>query len=131
MNYTREQGRKEKFIPINDSYASLLQKLIQLRLVEPVNPYVFNPNARGFDLIVICEYHANTPCHNTKNFWTLKRVIQKLIKDKVIEIHNKEAPNITNNLLLAYNNQCVVVMVGIYEDYEQIIRIKVEIKVSK
>lgn len=131
MYYIREQAQKENFTSIGVSNTSSLQKLIQLGVVKPVNPYVFNPNARGFDLIVICEYHANTPCHNTKNFWTLKRVIQKLIKDKVIEIHNKEAPNITNNLLLAYNNQCVVVMVGIYEDYEQIIRIKVEIKVSK
>ena len=89
-NYTREQGRKENFTLIGESYTSLLQKLIQLRLVEPVNPYVVNPNARGFDPTVICEYHANVPGHSTEKRWTLKRVIENLIKDKVIEVHNEE-----------------------------------------
>ncbi|XP_049414681.1 uncharacterized protein LOC125877430 [Solanum stenotomum] len=82
MDYTREQGRKENFTPIGESYTSLLQKLVQLGLVEPVNPYFVNLNARGFDPTVICEYHANTPGHSTENCWTLKRVIEKLIEDK-------------------------------------------------
>ncbi|XP_069150215.1 uncharacterized protein [Solanum lycopersicum] len=130
-NYTREQGRKENCTPIGESYTSLLQKLIQLRLVEPVNPYVVNPNARGFDPTVICEYHANAPGHSTENYWTLKRVIEKLIEDKVIEVRNEEAPNITNNPLPAHNNERVVGMVDIFEDYEQTSRTKVESKVSK
>ena len=92
----------------------MLQKLIQLRLVEPVNPYVVNPNARGFDLTVICEYHANAPGHSTENYWTLKRVIEKSIKDKVIEVRNEEALNVTNNPLPAHNNELVVGMVGIF-----------------
>ena len=87
-------------------------------------------NARGFDPTVICEYHANAPGHSTENYWTLKRVIEKLIEDKVIEVRNEEAPNV-NNLLPAYNNERVVGMVDIFEDYEQTSRTKVERKVSK
>ncbi|XP_015077101.1 uncharacterized protein LOC107021042 [Solanum pennellii] len=128
---TREQGRKENFTPIGESYTSLLWKLIQLRVVEPVNPYVVNPNARGFYLTVICEYHANAPGHSTENCWTLKRVIEKLIEDKLIEVRNEEAPNVTNNPLPAHNNERVVGMVDIFEDYEQTSRTKVESKVSK
>ena len=69
---------------------SLLWKLIQLRLVEHDVPYIVNPNVRGFDPTVICEYHANVPGHSTEKRWTLKRVIENLIKDKVIEVHNEE-----------------------------------------
>ncbi|XP_015078423.1 uncharacterized protein LOC107022277 [Solanum pennellii] len=99
--------------------------------VESVNPYVVNPNARGFDQTVICEYHANAPGHSTENCWTLKRVIEKLIEDKVIEVRNEEAPNVTNNPLPTHNNERVVGMVDIFEDYEQTSRTKVESKVSK
>ena len=102
-----------------------------MRLVEPVNPYVVNPNARGFDPTVICEYHANASGHSTENFWTLKRVIEKLIEDKVIEVRNEEAPNVTNNPLPAHNNERVVGMVDIFEDYEQTSKTKVESKVSR
>ena len=109
----------------------MLRKLIQLRLVEPVNPYIVNPNARGFDPTVICEYHANAPGHSTENCWTLKRVIEKLIEDKVIEVRNEEALNVTNNPLPAHNNERVVGMVGIFEDYEQTNRTKVESKVLR
>ncbi|KAH0670694.1 hypothetical protein KY289_025187 [Solanum tuberosum] len=126
MDYTREQGRKENFTPIGESYTSLLRKLVQLRLVEPVNPYFVNQNARGFDPTVICEYHANTLGHSTENCWTLKRVIEKLIEDKVIEIRNEEAPNVTNNPLPAHNKEHVVGMVDIYEDCEQTCRTKME-----
>ncbi|XP_027768526.1 uncharacterized protein LOC114074739 [Solanum pennellii] len=101
-NYTREQGQKENFTPIGESYTSLLRKLIQLRLVEPVNPYIIKPNARGFDQTVY-----------------------------VIEVRNEEAPNVTNNPFPAHNNERVVGMVDIFEDYEQISRTKVESKVSK
>ncbi|XP_010325210.1 uncharacterized protein [Solanum lycopersicum] len=130
-NNTREQGQKENFTPIGESYTSLLRKLIQLRLVEPVNPYVVNPNARGFDPTIICEYHANAPGHSIENCWTLKRVIEKLNEDKVIEVRNEEAPNVTNNPLPAHNNERVVGIVGIFEDYEQTSRTKVESKVLR
>ncbi|KAH0633267.1 hypothetical protein KY284_036053 [Solanum tuberosum] len=130
-DYTREQGRKENFTPIGESYTSLLGKLVQLRLVEPVNPYLVNPNARGFDPTVICEYYANTPGHSTENCWTLKRVIEKLIEDKVIEIRNEEAPNVTNNPFPAHNKEHVVGMVDIYEDCEQTCRTKMESSDSK
>ena len=83
------------------------------------------------DLIqLLFEYHANVPVHSTENGWTLKRVIEKLIEDKVIEVRNEEAPNV-NNLLPAYNNERVVEMVDIFEDYEQTSRTKVESKVSR
>ncbi|KAH0635903.1 hypothetical protein KY289_035818 [Solanum tuberosum] len=131
MDYTKEQGQKENFTPIGESYTSLLWKLVQLRLVERVNPYFINPNARGSDPIVICEYHANTPSHSTENFWTLKRVIEKLIEDMVIEIRNEEAPNVTNNPLPAHNKEHVVGMIDIYEDCEQTYRKKWKVGIQK
>ena len=84
--YTREQGQKENLTLIGESYTSLLQKLIQLTLVEHDNPYVVNQNARSFDPTVICKYHSNAPGHSKENCWTLKRVIEKLIEDKLIEV---------------------------------------------
>ncbi|KAH0678228.1 hypothetical protein KY284_019313 [Solanum tuberosum] len=128
---SREQGRKENFTPIGESYTSLLRKLVQLRLVEPINPYFVNLNARGFDPTVICEYYANTPSHSIENCCTLKRVIEKLIEDKVIEIRNEEAPNVTNNPLPAHNKEHVVGMIDIYEDCEQTYRTKMESRDSK
>ncbi|KAH0633815.1 hypothetical protein KY284_036601 [Solanum tuberosum] len=130
-DYTREQDRKENFTPIGESYTSLLRKLVQLRLVEPINPYFVNSNARGFDPTVICGYHANTPGHSTENCWTLKRVIEKLIEDKVIDIRNEEAPNVTNNPLPVHNKEHVVGMVDIYENCEQTCRIKMKSRDSK
>ena len=64
--------------------------------------------------------------HRTENCLTLKRFIEKLIEDKVIEVRNEEALNVTNNPLPAHNNERVVGMVGIFEDYEQTNRTKVE-----
>ena len=60
MYYIREQAQKENFTSIGVSNTSSLQKLIQLGVVKPVNPYVFNPNARGFDPTIISKYHTNT-----------------------------------------------------------------------
>ena len=73
--------------------------------IKRVSPDVGNPNARGFDPTVICEYHDNTPGYSTENCWTLKGDIEKLIKDKVINICNEKAPNITTNPLSAHNNE--------------------------
>ena len=100
-------------------------------MVEPVDPYVINQNTRGFDLTIIREYHSNTSGHNTENCWTIKRVIEKLIENKVIGIRNEKAPNVSNNRLPAHNNEHVVGILDIYEDCEQTSRAKVERKVQK
>ncbi|XP_010323524.1 uncharacterized protein [Solanum lycopersicum] len=122
---------KRKFYPNWGIVYEFVTEIDIIETVEPVNLYVVNPNARGFDPTVICEYHANAPGHSTENCETLKRVIEKLIEYKVIEVRNEEAPNVTNNPLPAHNNERVVGMVGIFEDYEQTSRTKMESKVLR
>ncbi|MCE3051390.1 hypothetical protein HAX54_049711, partial [Datura stramonium] len=74
-----------------------------LGFVKSITPYYVNPNAKGFNPTVRCEYHSNTQGHSTKNCWTLKRIIEKLIDDKKVVIHNEEAANVTNNPLPTHN----------------------------
>ncbi|MCD9641148.1 hypothetical protein HAX54_027094, partial [Datura stramonium] len=81
---------------------------MKLGLVQPVTPYYVNPNAKGFDPTVRCEYHSNIQGHSTKNCWTLKRIVENLIDDKTIVIHNKEAAIVTNNPLPSHDNGHVV-----------------------
>ncbi|XP_060194914.1 uncharacterized protein LOC132624106 [Lycium barbarum] len=118
-DYVREQRQRENFTPIGESYTSLLRKLIQLGLIEPIMSYNVNPNARGFDPTVRCEYHSNAQGHSTENCFTLKRAIEKLIDDKAIVIHDEEAPNVTNNPLPAHNNAHVVGMICNDKEYKQ------------
>ncbi|KAH0714946.1 hypothetical protein KY284_007851 [Solanum tuberosum] len=61
----------------------------------------------------------------------IRRVIEKLIEDKVIEIRNEDAPNVTNNPLPTHNKEHVVGMVDIYEDCGQTCRTKRESRDSK
>ncbi|XP_060210244.1 uncharacterized protein LOC132637118 [Lycium barbarum] len=118
-DYVRKQRQRENFTPIGESYTSLLRKLIQLGLIEPIMSYNVNPNARGFDPTVRCEYHSNAQGHSTENCFTLKRAIEKLIDDKAIVIHDEEAPNVTNNPLTAHNNAHVVGMICDDKEYKQ------------
>ncbi|MCD7450179.1 hypothetical protein HAX54_004168, partial [Datura stramonium] len=92
---------------------------MQLGLVQPVTPYYVNSNVKGFDPTVRCEYHSNTQGHNTENCWTLKRIIEKLLDDKTILIHNEETTNVTNNPLLAHDNGHVVGMISDDREYKQ------------
>ncbi|MCD7458586.1 hypothetical protein HAX54_038621 [Datura stramonium] len=95
------------------------QFAIELGLVRPVTPYYVNPNAKGFVPTVRCEYHSNTQGHSTENCGTLKRIIERLIDDKTIVIHNEEAANVTNNPLPAHNNAHVVGMISDDRKYKQ------------
>ncbi|XP_060200222.1 uncharacterized protein LOC132628461 [Lycium barbarum] len=81
--------------------------------------YKVNPNARSFDPTFRCEYHSNAQGHSTKNCFTLKRAIEKLIDDKAIVIHDEEAPNVTNNPLPPHNNAHVVGMICDDKEYKQ------------
>ncbi|KAG5600147.1 hypothetical protein H5410_031517 [Solanum commersonii] len=104
--------------------------------VHPLNPPMmsnplFMPTVQTNPIPQPTLYHTNTPGHSTENCWTLKRVIEKLIEDKVIEIRNEEVSNITNNPLPAHNKEHVVGMVDIYEDCEQTYRTKMESGDSK
>ncbi|MCD7452740.1 hypothetical protein HAX54_017994, partial [Datura stramonium] len=65
-------------------------------------PQGFCPQQQNFQ--TPCEYHSNTQGHITENYWTFKRIIENLIDDKAIVIHNEETTNITNNPLPAHNN---------------------------
>ncbi|XP_060194945.1 uncharacterized protein LOC132624137 [Lycium barbarum] len=130
-DYVREQRQRKNFTPIGESYTSLLRKLIQLGLIEPIMSCNVNPNARGFDPTVRCEYHSNAQGHSKENCFTLKRAIEKLIDDKAIVIHDEEAPNVTNNPLPAHNNAHVVGMICDEKEYKQTSKTVMEIDTLK
>ncbi|MCD7461839.1 hypothetical protein HAX54_047228, partial [Datura stramonium] len=66
-----------------------------------------------------CEYHSKTQVHSTENYWTLKKIIEKLIDGKIIFIHNKESANVTNNPLPAHNNAHIIGMISNDREYKQ------------
>nr|XP_009626117.1 uncharacterized protein LOC104116871 [Nicotiana tomentosiformis] len=117
--YVREQDPKKDFT-IGDMYTSIYQKLMQLKLIEPIMPRYANPNSKGFDSNARCEYHSNTQGHSTKNCWTLKKAIENLIEAKAIVVSNNEdTPNITNNPLPAHDNTHFIGMIYDDRDYKQ------------
>ncbi|XP_019248614.1 PREDICTED: uncharacterized protein LOC109227879 [Nicotiana attenuata] len=120
QEYVREQELKKEFTPIGESYTSLFQKLIQLKLIEPIMPHYMNPNSKGFYSNARCEYHSNTQGHSTENCWTLKKAIENLIEAKAIVVaNNEDTPNITNNLLPAHDNTHFIRMICDDWDYKQ------------
>ncbi|KAG5620795.1 hypothetical protein H5410_006013 [Solanum commersonii] len=109
---------------------SLIQEYLNVNMPFPIQVSASDPvYPPGFGPYVNTSNTAGTSSH--RELLDSKRVVEKLIKDKVIEIRNDEAPNVTNNLLAAHNKEHVVGMVDIYEDCEQTCRTKMESKDSK
>nr|XP_009605661.1 uncharacterized protein LOC104100186 [Nicotiana tomentosiformis] len=118
--YVREQEPKKEFTPFRESYTSLFQKLIQLKLIEPIMPCYVNPNSKGFDSNARCEYHSNTQGHNTENYWTLNKAIKNLIEAKATVVtNNEDTPNIINHPLLDHYNTHFIGMICDDRDYKQ------------
>ncbi|XP_070002958.1 uncharacterized protein [Nicotiana sylvestris] len=58
-----------------------------------------------------CAYHSGVEEHDTNDYWTLKRAVKNLIKQKRIALKDEDVPNITNNPLPAHNNGPVIGMI--------------------
>nr|XP_016446958.1 PREDICTED: uncharacterized protein LOC107771997 [Nicotiana tabacum] len=107
----REPPRKNNFTPIGESYSSLLQKLIQLGLLQPMPPNRQNPESPSYRVGTRCAYHSGREGHDTENCWALKRAIENLIEEKLIVLRDEEIPNVTNNPLPAHNNGPAIGMI--------------------
>ncbi|KAH0773631.1 hypothetical protein KY290_010768 [Solanum tuberosum] len=93
----------------------LLMEFWKIRVIESIPPHRLYPTAPGFQANERCEYHSGAPRHNTDNYWTLKRVIEKLIYHGVVVItDDQNNPNVTNNPLPAQNN-----LVGMISDDQE------------
>ncbi|MCD7448214.1 hypothetical protein HAX54_039569, partial [Datura stramonium] len=114
-----QSSTPKNYYPHQDPHYSVSPSQYALGLAQLVTPYYVNPNEKGFHLTVRCKYHSNTQGHSTENCWTLKRIIEKLIDNKTIVIHNEDTTNVTNNPLPSHNNAHVVGMIFGDREYKQ------------
>ncbi|KAE8716368.1 PCF11P-similar protein 4 [Hibiscus syriacus] len=107
---TKHEHNNERmtFTPIPMTYSELFHGLVQAHVVspkfidpiKPLYPKWFNENET-------CEYHANLRGHNIEKCLTFKRVVEDLIKRKVVSFNDSEAPCVAANPLPNHQNQGV------------------------
>ena len=85
-NPLQQKEPKRQFTKINTLMSQTLQYLLEMNLValrEP--PQKPNTSSPHYDPNVRCEYHSNSPGHDTNSCWALKNKIQDLINERVLE----------------------------------------------
>ncbi|XP_070017180.1 uncharacterized protein [Nicotiana sylvestris] len=101
--YRRERQQwKQTFTPLEESYASLFQRLRQLDVLRPIESKIPNPPPKNLDYSLRCAYCSDAPRHDTEKSWHLKRAIQELIDTNQIVVQSPDAPNINQNPLPAH-----------------------------
>nr|XP_016436517.1 PREDICTED: uncharacterized protein LOC107762657 [Nicotiana tabacum] len=83
----------------------------QENLLQPVPQNRQNPNSLAYQRGIYCAYHSGAEGHNIDNCWTLKKAVQDLINQERIVFTDEDAPNVTNNPLLAHNNRPIIGMI--------------------
>ncbi|XP_019262922.1 PREDICTED: uncharacterized protein LOC109240708 [Nicotiana attenuata] len=110
--FKNERLQKQKtFTPLGESYTSLFHRLIQLGMLNPIEPKLPNPPPRNLDHSVSCEYCSGAPGHDTEKCWKLKTAIQELIDTHRIEVQDPEVPNINQNPLSAHHETNMIEIV--------------------
>ncbi|XP_070008155.1 uncharacterized protein [Nicotiana sylvestris] len=109
--HPHEPPKRPNFTPIGETYSSLLPKLVQMGLLQPVPQTRQNPASPAYRAGTRCAYHSGAEEHDTDDCWTLKRVVENLIKQRKIVLRDEEVPNVTNNPLPAHNNGPVIGMI--------------------
>ncbi|XP_070019347.1 uncharacterized protein [Nicotiana sylvestris] len=107
----REPPRRPNFTPIGESYSSLLPKLVQMGLLQPVPQTRQNLTSPSYRAGARCAYHSGEEGHDTDDCWTLKRAVENLIEQRKIVLRDEDVPNVTNNPLPAHNNGLVIRMI--------------------
>ncbi|GAU51898.1 hypothetical protein TSUD_416830, partial [Trifolium subterraneum] len=98
-NYPNRTQRNPPFDPIPMKYADLLPALLAKNFVQtrppPPVPAVL-PTWYRSDLT--CVFHQGAPGHDVERCYALKKVVQELIRNKVLSFKD-ENPNVRNNPL--------------------------------
>ncbi|XP_070017663.1 uncharacterized protein [Nicotiana sylvestris] len=109
--HPREPPKRPDFTLIGETYSSLLPKLVQMGLLQPVPQTRQNPVSLAYRAGTRCAYHLGEEGHDTDDCWTLKRAVENLIEQRKVVLRDKDIPNVTNNPLSAYNNGPVIGMI--------------------
>ncbi|KAM3324695.1 hypothetical protein P3S67_005847 [Capsicum chacoense] len=88
LEFAKRRKEKDNFTPIEESYASLFQRLVQQGMITPLLGYTPDLHSRSSDPNVRCAYHSDVQGHSTEDCRTLKREIEKIIQDKLIVVQN-------------------------------------------
>ncbi|XP_070032743.1 uncharacterized protein [Nicotiana tomentosiformis] len=114
----------EWFIDQDISHWHVWDDMAQLKhmgMIGPIAPHHIHPDTHGFQSNARCEYHSGAPGHNTDDYWTLNKAIERLIAEKLIVVTNDEnPPNVTNNPLPAHNDVHFEGIIGRDHEYKQV-----------
>ncbi|XP_070013066.1 uncharacterized protein [Nicotiana sylvestris] len=80
-------------------------------LLNPVEAKMPNPLPRNLDHSVSCEYCSGDPVHDTEKCWRWKTVVQELIDTNRIKVQAPEAPDISQNPLLAHHEANMIELI--------------------
>ncbi|XP_019236446.1 PREDICTED: uncharacterized protein LOC109216716 [Nicotiana attenuata] len=89
-----EHKRRDNFMPIVESYTSLFERLKRCGMIEPLQGYVPDPYAKGFDPAVRCMYHSNVQGYSIEGCRALKREIEKIIQEGMIVVQDNGTLNV-------------------------------------
>ncbi|KAM3342340.1 hypothetical protein P3S68_027306 [Capsicum galapagoense] len=82
------QKLRDSFTPIEESYASLFQRLVQEGMITPLLGHTLNPRSRNFNPNARCAYHSDAQGHSIEDCQDLKKDIEKMIQDRLIMVQN-------------------------------------------
>ncbi|PHT69852.1 hypothetical protein T459_24956 [Capsicum annuum] len=82
------QKWRDSFRPIEESYASLFQRLVQEAMITPLFGHTLNRRSRNFDPNARCAYHSEAQGNSIEDCRDLKREIEKMIHDGSIMVQN-------------------------------------------
>jgi len=115
-----EGGQKpmNNFIPIEESYTSVFEKLKRLNMIEPIPQNYVDPHAKGFNPTIRCAYHSDAPGHSTEDCRNLRRKVEEMIQTKMIVVQNDDPPNVTKNPLPAHSDVHFIEMICDDKEYD-------------
>nr|XP_016445526.1 PREDICTED: uncharacterized protein LOC107770708 [Nicotiana tabacum] len=109
--HPHEPPKWPNFTPIGEQYSSLLPKLAQIGLLQPVPQTRQNLASPAYRAGTRCAYHSRAEGLDTDDCWTLKRAVENLIEQRKIVLRDEDIPNVSNNPLPAHNYGPVIGMI--------------------
>ena len=89
----------------------LLRSNLETLKEAPKNPNTtsprYNPNSR-------CDYHYESPGHDTNDFWALRNKVQDLIEAKEIDFDALEKPNVITAPMPKHDRRINVVDIDLF-----------------
>nr|XP_016433460.1 PREDICTED: uncharacterized protein LOC107759956 [Nicotiana tabacum] len=120
QNNFRPRGppKRPNYTPIGESYSTLLPKLVQMNLLQPIPPNRQNPKSPSYQQGVRCAYHSRVEGHDTNDCWTLKMAVENLIEQGKIVLRGEEVPHVTNNPLPAHDDGPIIGMISEVQEFD-------------